>query len=371
MKEQLGLSLLSEIMGWDDTKSRSEFAWLRLMARMKYDGYRDFQAGMRFIESLACWLQQFQTSKERNTAYEFIRKALVYVGPAELQTLVKQLYPRFVRARLTSLAAKECGIKPYQALVSQQAMGIFERINRQVLYMGLSDGARIDFVRRANIGLINNEQIVIATQVNADKWQDLLENLRSDLNDPSACFKIAYLIDDFMGTGTSLLRYSEDKKKWQGKLIRFLENQNREAFELDWKLCVHHYIGTHTAQQAINVRYAQAAESLIQNGWISNSEQISFSFGTILPCDIAINSSKNFLDFIALTEKYYDSAIETRHTRVGGSPRIGLGYGACALPLVLEHNTPNNSVALLWAETSGENNSHAMRPLFRRRQRHS
>ncbi|MDR1208087.1 MAG: hypothetical protein LBJ89_01915, partial [Holosporales bacterium] len=193
MKEQLGLNLLSEIMGWDDVKSRAEFAWLRLMARMKYDGYRDFQAGMRFIESLACWLQQFQTSDERNTAYEFIRKSLIYVGPAEMQTLVKQFYPRFVRTRLTQLTAEYCKIKPYQTLVSREATEIFKRINRKVLYMGLSDGARIDFVRRANIGFINNEQIVIATQVNDDKWQDLIQNLQNDLHDQNARFKIIYL----------------------------------------------------------------------------------------------------------------------------------------------------------------------------------
>ena len=54
---------------------------------------------------------------------------------------------------------------------------------------------------------------------------------------------------------------------------------------------------------------------------------------------------------------------------------LGLGYGGCALPLVLAHNTPNNAVALLWAETRGEARedgqpASAMRPLFRRRQRH-
>ena len=38
------------------------------MARLKCDGYRDFQAGMRFIESLATWLQQFEPHEEE-TAY--------------------------------------------------------------------------------------------------------------------------------------------------------------------------------------------------------------------------------------------------------------------------------------------------------------
>lgn len=67
------------------------------MARLKYDGYRDFQAGMRFIESLATWLQQFKSAEQRRTAYDFVRNALVYIGPSEMQRLVEQLYPKIVR----------------------------------------------------------------------------------------------------------------------------------------------------------------------------------------------------------------------------------------------------------------------------------
>jgi len=95
----------------------------------------------------------------------------------------------------------------------------------------------------------------------------------------------------------------------------------------------------------------------------------------ILPEDLPIDRNPSTSDdFIKLTQKYYDPAIRTKHTDVGGVTHLGLGYGGCALPLVLEHNTPNNSVALLWAETPGGMHGSvpapAMRPLFRRRQRH-
>ncbi len=56
MNQDFILGRLSEIMEWDTDRSRQEFDWLRLMSRMKYDGYQDFLAGMRFIESLADWL---------------------------------------------------------------------------------------------------------------------------------------------------------------------------------------------------------------------------------------------------------------------------------------------------------------------------
>ena len=103
------------------------------------------------------------------------------------------------------------------------------------------------------------------------------------------------------------------------------------------------------------------------------SKDISVTFGAVFPADMPIDKS-NDLDkkFIELTRKYYDPIIRTKHTDVGGVEHMGLGYGGCALPVVLEHNTPNNSVALLWAETSGDRKTiPAMRPLFRRRQRHT
>src|SRR3954470_8345888 len=104
MKEDLALKVLSQIMHWDDERARQEFAWLKLMSRLKYDGYRDFQAGMRFLESLSVWLSQFGP-EERETAYDFVRNTLAYVGPAELQRLVDLFYPRSVRDRLNRMIA--------------------------------------------------------------------------------------------------------------------------------------------------------------------------------------------------------------------------------------------------------------------------
>ena len=36
-----------------------------------------------------------------------------------------------------------------------------------------------------------------------------------------------------------------------------------------------------------------------------------------------------------------------------GSQDVIHGYGGISLPLILAHNTPNNSVYLLWAEKPG------------------
>lgn len=379
MNQDLALKVLGQIMDWSDERAREEFRWLRLMARLKYDSYRDFQAGMRFIENLATWLQQFKPP-ERETAYEFVRHALVYVGPGEMQRLVEQFYPRTVRDRLVRTVTAERGIPTYRVLADRDARAAIERLRRQILFMGLSDGARIDTVRHANVGLISNEQLVLATQVDKDKWLDLVDNLRSDLHDPKAGFRLVYLIDDFAGTGTSFLRYDEEKKKWKGKLIRFRESVEAAAalggdhiFTPDWELCVHHYIASAAAAAAIVRRHEEVRPTLASDRW---AKAFHASFGTILPGDLPINVVKGRHDeFIKLTQIYYDPTLRTKHTDVGGVTHLGLGYGGCALPLVLDHNTPNNAVALLWAETDGGERdgivAPAMRPLFRRRQRHT
>ena len=380
MNHYLGLRILSRIMGWSDRRAREEFAWLKLMARLKYDGYRDFQAGVRFIESLATWLQQFKPD-ERETAYAFVRHSLVYIGPSEMQRLVEQFYPRFVRDLLIRMVATEHGVPPHRVLIDQNGRPASERLRRQTLFMGLSDGARIDTIRHANSGVLGNEQFVQGTQVDSDKWRDLLENLRKDLNDPTARFRIVYLVDDFAGTGTSFFRFDDESSRWKGKLVRFKDSVNSangtfdgdKLFEDSWVLCAHHYVASSTAARAIQERLNKSADTgYFPEGW---AQATYATFGMVLPHDLPINmDGECHDDFIKLTQIYYDPVIRTKHTDVGRVTHLGLGYGGCALPLVLEHNTPNNTVALLWAETDGGIRdgapAPAMRPLFRRRQRH-
>ena len=379
MNQDLGLKVLSLILNWSDERARQEFEWLRLMARLKYDGYRDFQAGMRFIESLVTWLQQFEKREERETAYGFVRRTLVYIGPSEMQRLVEQFYPRTVRDRLVHMVAAACNTQPYRILADTAARTTEKRLLRQILFMGLSDGAHIDTIRRTNSGLLGNEQFVQNTQIDPEKWRDLLGHLRKDLDDPDARFRLVYLIDDFAGTATSFLRFDEDKKKWSGKLIRFIKSVESaktalgddKLFEDNWELGIHHYIASSAAAEAIGKRFADATDTL--GDWWTSSPHTSF--GTVLPPDLPIDSVPGHHDdFIKLTQSYYNPIIRSKHTDVGGMDHLGLGYGGCALPLVLEHNTPNNSVALLWAETDGakrdKSAAPAMRPLFRRRERH-
>ena len=244
---------------------------------------------------------------------------------------------------------------------------LFERLRRQTLFIELSDGARIDVFRRANTGLISNEQAVTSPRLNKEKWDDLLKDLRKDLGDPDARFAYVFLMDDFVGSGMTLLRTKPDGS-WTGKLVRFWEDVSEQVqthFEEGWSLCVHHYLATDKAEKAVRKSNDTLLAEKGQAGWFAN---IQFSFGAILPEDVPLPWRRMGLSW-RLTDRYYDSSIENEHTRVAGTD-AKLGFGQCALPLVLEHNTPNNSISLIWADTVGSDDKHAMRPLFRRRQRH-
>lgn len=358
-------------MGWSDDHADKEFRWLRLMTRLKYDGYEDFRAGARFLESLATWLQAFER-QDRPIAYEFVRRRLIYIGGRELQRLVELFYPRMLEKRLLREVAAMRSIQPYMVWNVPEAREQFMRLRRQTLIMALSDGARIDQLRRATTGILSNEQFVGMTQVDDVKWGDLVQKLRSDLKDKDAKFAQVILVDDFMGTGSTVLR--PEKSSWTGRLVRFrssidgVEGGAGSLFEAGWKVVVHHYIAVPGATTAVADREIKARQERGVDNWFP---EVAFTFELALPSETRVSDDAGL---VRLTEKYYNSSIETDSTRKGGYDRINLGYGACALPLVLDHNTPNNSVPLLWAECeaheSDGKNEPEMRPLFRRRQRH-
>jgi hypothetical protein len=371
MDREFILRKLSDLMRWDEARDDREFPWLRLMSRLKYDGYKDFLAGARFVEGLVDWLQQFEHD-DREAAYDLVRKRLVYVGPAEMEHLVELFYPEVVQPRLVSAVAAQLSEPRYLVWASQSARQAYDRLLRKALFIELSDGARIDVFRRANAGVVSNEQIVNATRISKEKWDEMLGDLREALGDPQALFSAVYLVDDFTASGTSLIRYDAKKQKWKGKLPRFWDEEMRTYasthFEERWQVVVHHFLATTQARDEITRREHQL-RSERQGDWFPALE---FTFGAVLPAKLPVNPD-NPHDFLRLVERYYDPAVEAKkhNEAAGGGSDVRHGYGRCALPLVLDHNTPNNSLALLWAESPSPEGPHEMRPLFRRRQRHT
>jgi hypothetical protein len=376
VNDRMGLSLIAEVMGWpeDQAKATQEYAWLRMMSSVKYDGYSFFRAGVRFVETLATWLKQFERA-DRVVAYEFVKRRLVYFSLPEIQCLVDNFIPEVVMPDLREVVAADLGLRPYEVWKDAKGALAFSRRLRKVLFVGLSDGSRIDLLRRSNFSRISQEQVVPMMNVDNEKWRDLNAKLVShDAMQPAEKFEDVYLVDDFAASGTTFIR--QVGGKWKGKLKKFNDIVVTARRDLNdefpiaqgYSLHIHHYISSNQARQNLDEKLATAAVD-----WADRSfGAYKITEGLILPAMLAL-SHPDDAEMLRLCDKYYDHALFKRlekHCLEAGMSTMKLGYAECALPVVLEHNTPNNSIPLLWAETAGENGAHSMEPLFFRRDRH-
>lgn len=366
MKQELARRCLSRLMGWDLERARKEFAWLDLISRLKYDSYRGYFAGARFVESLLDWLQQFEEG-EREIAYRFVRERLVFVGSSELQHLVELFYPETVRELLAGAIAQNAGIPKYLVWSRAELKTDYAKLLRHALFLGISDGARLDTFRRVNVGVIRNEQVVPTIEVDESRWASLVKDLRSDLADPTAQFRFVFLVDDFTGSGLTLLRQNAEKA-WTGKLVRFWDAVKKRVEDgsvaKDFQLIVHHYLASAHAAETIPERAKSAAKDRASDWYPS----VEYRFGATLPQALPVSKDME-PEFLKLLDDHYNPSIMTPSMKVGGEDGR-LGFAGCGLPLVLEHNTPNNTVALVWADADKSGEHPEMRPLFRRRQRH-
>lgn len=380
MNRKLSIRILSKTMAWRDDEANEEIRWLTFISSYKYDSYQDYHAGIRFLENLIIWLQQFDLA-DRKEAYKFVKENLIFFSAKEIHRLVDKFFPEIAKEELVQQASTKLGISNYNIWSTTQYVDSYNLELRKTLFMGLSDGARLDTLRRANAGIISNEQVVISTQVDGHKWRSLLKDLQEEKfpegvekNSTERKFSRVFLIDDFTGSGTSLVRKLGDKI--DGKLVKFANSigsakeflNGGSPFEKEFYIVVHHYIGTQQAKNHIEKIYGENKEEFERMGL----SEVKFTFGMLLPQSVVIDSAgKN--PFVKLCTKYYDNAVEAKgkHGAQSGVSSKMFGYANCGLPIVVEHNTPNNSLPLIWAETKGSNGKHAMRPLFRRRERHS
>ncbi len=378
MNETLALKLLRQIMAWNEETAVEEYRWVRLMASFKYDGYRDYLAGARFPETLAGWLMQFSL-EHRAAAYTFVKARLLYFSPQEIVRLVEQFYPRFVEPKLRAAAAATCGGPPYLVMTKKASTTEYLRERRRTLFIGLSDGARIDMLRRSNAGILVNDQIVLATHIDEDKWRDLgsklmEDKLFADVSQPK--FDRVWLVDDFTGSGTSFLRPGK-AGGWTGKLYKFRQALERARSDLEaafpltenFSLHIHHYISSAQARNTIVERIG-AVKKELGSKWFAD---VGISEGLLLPNSVRMTKQSD-PEMWEICEGYYDPELYEQlkvHLDESKQKHIRHGYGDSALPVVLEHNCPNNAITLLWADTAGSTQGHSMRPLFMRRHRHS
>lgn len=363
MKHELAFTLIGNLLDWSDADFVREFRELQMMIGHKYDSYQGFQPATRFHVSLLNWLSQFPTICKRRVAYKFVKDRLTFISQREMHHLVSLMMPEIER-RARAQVAKQLCIPIYETYENTDAIKRLQRLQRRTLYVGLSDGARIDVFRRYNEGRVSNEQVVAFSEISEDKWESLQEELKNSLGVDAACddalqFDVVCLVDDFSGSGSSLLRFEDGK--WKGKIAKFRKaNHQRQQLAKGCRIHIHHHLASHKARLQIESDLAEFAAQYTEFCYTT-------SFSYVLPEEIVLNDQCED-ELVALITSHYDRNIEDEHTKKD----IWFGYKQCGLPLVLEHNTPNNSIALLWASSDPEKKPDVtMKPLFARRKRHA
>lgn len=401
MKDENAQYLLAKVMGWQDQDVvLDNVPVLRLLADYKYDGYQRFGPGRRFVESLALWLNQFDMP-DRAAALGFVLERLVYVSDHELSHLVQHAYPDVIVQERIRLVAEEKGIPTYRVgeICRDER---FKELKLKSLYLGLSDGARTNELRRASNGEISNEQIWQAYELGEAKAEDMLQALAKALkiSPPThlpdneaiwqayesgdkaqanflidalrakpasggvkqlAKFTLVWLMDDFSGSGNTYIRFDSASNKFKGKIKKIYErlHQGDLIDTSHYEVFLLLYVAT---RQAIDHIEYWSERFTSENNYKPLQVRVLW---IIEPGVGLTHNVPTGLQSILTNPKYYDPAAFDEHIEVGGTSTAQMGFAGCALPVVLSHNTPNNSVYMLWGSEA-----HDFHGLFPRVSRH-
>lgn len=357
MKDDLAERVLANVMAWEGPQLAQFAPMLQALAHHKYDEYEGYRPGVKFLESLGLWLAQMEPD-ERASAVDFVLSQLVFVSRGELDHAIETVYPDIIKPLLLERTSKESAIAPHRIrLLTSSAL--FRELQRKTLILGLSDGARLDRLRRFSPEL-SHEQFYLVPELAVGSAKGMAQKLEEALQklnlEGPALFRQLLLVDDFTGSGATLLRQNDDRS-WTGKLWKAhneIERLKGEVIANDAQVCVITYVASQIAQENLAHRLKQANLDwrLLTVQRLSNELRV-------------LNGP-----MVELCRKYFDPVLIDEHLRVGGE-RPDLGFAGVALPLVLYHNTPNDSISLLWADSSDRSDSLLRRhALFPRRERH-
>lgn len=348
MRDQNAQALLAKVMDWQDEATVNRYVpSIQLLADYKYDHYQRFGPGKRFVESLALWLNQFDPS-DRSTALDFVAGRLIYFSEAELLHIVQTAYPDLIVQERVQLVAEEQNIATHRVEKIRKHPR-FKELRLKSLYLGLSDGARTNELRRASDGEISNEQIWQAYELGPEKAKDMVSELQGALETGGFGFReprfnLIWLLDDFSGSGNTYIRFDSKQGKYKGKIKKVYERLHTGDLvdTSHYEVFLLLYVATRKAIDHIEY-WSERFTS--ENGYKPLQVRVLFP---IESKESLTDLSAPELKRILSSPAYYDTRASDKHIAVGGTQDAQRGFAGCALPVVLSHNTPNNSVYILW-----------------------
>jgi hypothetical protein len=373
MKPRLAKQLLRDVIEPlvenEETTAEDIFERLQFLAEFKYDHYEMYSTGHHFFEHLYTWLRQFEVA-DCKVALDLILKQLIFISRQEFELLSKILYWEIIRKAQIDLASELEHIPRYRVtkIINSDR---FKLIERSSLYIGMSDGARIDYLRRQHIR--GNEQVLSSYHIDTHKCDDMIKKLE-DACGEKARFLLVFLVDDFSGSGSTLIRVnSKDElngtlKQLEDKVLPIIKNDSFERISLlekildiNCKVYLCPLLSTVKAIDHIKSHIGKLSSEYLKN--------LNVRPAAILNESVSITSANNPSSekIKKLCEHYYQTRMEDEHTG-----NVMYGYQQCGLPLVLHHNTPNDSIYPLWNRRAIERKGElsAFTPLFMRIERH-
>lgn len=363
-------------MGWDDLEATEKLREMDLMSDIKYDSYDQFMPGIKFVGNFYLWLSQFKTPMDRELMYNFVRKYIIFINSTQISHLIDLLYNTKIIPLIRSKVVEDFKARGemvnkfnYRRLDNSLE---FKSHKRKTLFIGLSDGSHIDIIRRNSY--LDNDQVLTNYYPDDTKIKSLAEELESSrdiVNDEIKRFESIVLLDDFTASGSSFIRKKDGK--WGGKLPKFFKaiNNNQEFKDLfvkNYDIRIFFLIATKSALDHIKSLLKEykkehkgmevqvdCIQTLNEDAKFTNHEE---------------QEAKDMLDVIA--KPSYINAPELtkayKESYPAGDKRYYLGYKQCALTVVLNHNTPNNSMPIIWQpKREGKD---PLYPLFYRITRH-
>ena len=350
MRDNSANTLLKTIMRWSNDDTTRELPTLQALASYGYDDYQQFKPGMRFIESLAGWLNRLPQDK-RNTAFDFIKKRLLFITRTQMEQIVSIAYPDHIIPVLLKQVSEESKKEiPRWHITKLFKSKEFEILHHQCLFTGLSDGSQIDIFRRSN-SKINHEQVSRTHEINKSRARTIKKELEKRLESfstekPSKYFRNVFLLDDFSASGLSYLNKKESALNGvTGKIASFynsIQDKTDPLHRLVDLKDLHVHLILYVATEDAKKHLQKLGQKLFST--------IPFSIIVIhtIPDHVKYKENENE-EFTELIEnkKYGWENIHNIHTSQGDESKPYLGFHVCALPIILHHNTPNNSLPIL------------------------
>ena len=377
MRFNLAKQFLTQLMKWDDIEATEHLKEIDLMSDIKYDSYDQFMPGIKFVGNFYLWLSQFEDIDDRKLMYEFVKKYIIYINSTQISHLIDLLYSTKIIPAIRQKVVEDfrnhgLTVNKYNYKRLDNAAE-FKSHKRKTLFIGLSDGSHIDIIRRNSY--LDNDQVLTNYYPDDTKIKELAEELEKskDLVEGSEKkFESIALIDDFTASGSSFIRIKDDGT-FAGKLPKFFEAiYGKEEFKkllIDgFDIHLYFLIATKSALDHINAMLEQYKKQHRDLNVMLECVQMLYEDAKFTSHTGAealaiqkIISQKRYINEPALTRAYKESY-------PAGNTDYHLGYRQCALTIVLNHNTPNNSLPIIWQPKREAGDR--LYPLFYRITRH-